>query len=110
MALPIVTADSTPQELVAGLNAYLDAAEQHLAKREMVELAGLDHVVDALCTRVQTLNIEEGRQFAKPLDALLLRLDHLQQAMSHLQADMKDELNKLTARSKAVRAYKNEAK
>lgn len=108
MALPIVTPNSTPDELLAGLNAYIDTSLAHLAKQEYVELAGMDHVVEALCTRIQNMSVADSRPYAEALDALGLRLDALQTRMVEAQDTLRKEIARVTNGAKAAKAYGKE--
>jgi hypothetical protein len=105
MKLPSTANLATPEALLSGLHNYIDDAERLLAERNMVDLAGLDSVVDALCARVKALSLEEGRVFADKLDALNARLSQLQQQMVETQASIKAELQGTNQRQKANRAY-----
>lgn len=103
--LPDIQENGTPEQLLAGLDAYITAAHEMLAAGNMVDLAGLDAVVDVLCARVVKLTPDEGRPFADKFDALHARLGALQEKMVQTQAELKAELEASNKRQKASRAY-----
>ena len=110
MKLPDIKENSTPQQLLDGLNAYINAADAMLDEQNMVDLAGLDAVVDILCARIlklapETLAAAEQKQYADKLEALHARLGALQEKMVATQEQIKEELAQSTARQKASRAY-----
>lgn len=103
--LPNITEHATPQQLLAGLEAYINAADGMLDAGNMVDLAGLDAVVDVLCARVVKLTPEEGKTFAEKFDMLHERLGALQEKMIATQGEIKAELEQSNKRQKASRAY-----
>lgn len=109
MKLPAISEESTPQELLHGLDGYITAASDALERRDMIDLSGLDAVVDALCARVLTLSSAEQRDYAEKLDQLGARLNILQRTMIEAQAAIKSELNVSATRQKASRAYRKDS-
>lgn len=105
MKLPTLKDHATPEELLKGLEDYIIAANTMLDEGNMVDLAGLDAVIDALCARVLTLSPDEGRPFADTFDALHTKLGALQDKMVQTQAEIKEEMQQSTQRQKASRAY-----
>lgn len=103
--LPDIQQHGTPEQLLAGLDAYITAAHAMLEAGDMVDLAGLDAVVDVLCARVVALTPEEGKPFADQFDALHARLGVLQELMVSTQAQLKADLEASNKRHKASRAY-----
>jgi len=105
MNLPPIDADATPEQVLQGLDAYIRAANAMLDDGNMVELAGLDAVVDALCGRVLGMDPEDGRAFAERFDALHAQLGALQEKMIATQAELKEEMQQSAKRQQASRAY-----
>lgn len=115
MKLPDIEENGTPQQLLDGLNAYINAADAMLDEQNMVDLAGLDAVVDILCARVLKMSpdamaADEQKHYVEALDALHARLGVLQEKMIATQTQIKTELEQSTARQKASRAYLKENK
>ena len=108
--LPDIQAQATPEQLLAGLDAYINAANTMLDEGNMVDLAGLDAVVDILCARVLALDVEEGRPYAERFDVLNERLSALQEKMVATQTQLKKEVAESNKRQKASRAYLKESK
>jgi hypothetical protein len=107
--------NGTPQQLLDGLNAYIHAADAMLDEKNMVDLAGLDAVVDILCARILALSpgemkADEQKNYIDQLNALHERLGVLQQKMVATQEEIKAELARSNARQKASRAYMKENK
>lgn len=107
--------NGTPQQLLDGLNAYINAADGMLDEKNMVDLAGLDAVVDILCARILALSpdamaADEQKAYVEQLNALHERLGLLQQKMMATQQEIKEELAQSNARQKASRAYMKENK
>lgn len=107
--------NGTPQQLLDGLNAYINAADAMLDEKNMVDLAGLDAVVDILCARIlnlspDTMPSDEQRAYVDQLSALHERLGQLQEKMVTTQTEMKREMAESNARHKASRAYLKENK
>lgn len=105
MSLPDITQADSPEQLLAGLDAYITQAHALLEAKQMVELAGLDSVVSALCKRVLAIPTEEARPYAVQLDALHARLGELQQAMEQAQRAIREEMQATQQRQRASRAY-----
>ncbi len=115
MKLSDIEQGGTPQQLLDGLNAYIGAANSMLDEKNMVDLAGLDAVVDILCARILTLSpdniaTDEQRAYIDQLNALHDRLGALQEKMVATQEEIKAELAQSNARQKASRAYMKENK
>lgn len=105
MSLPKIDASATPEQVLDGLDQYITAADAMLEEGNMIDLAGLDAVVDALCARVLAMSPDDGRPFAEKFDALHARLGALQEKMVATQAQIKEELEQSAKRHKASRAY-----
>lgn len=110
MKLPTLGEDSSPEQLLVGLNDYINAAEKLLDEKNMIDLAGLDSVVDALCARVVKLDSAQQRQFADKLEQLGARLSVLQKKMVATQAALKEEMSAASKRQQASKAYRQEPK
>ncbi len=105
MNLPKIDENATPEQVLNGLEQYIVAADTMLDEGNMIDLAGLDAVVDALCARVLTLSPDEGRPFAEKFDTLHTRLGALQEKMVATQAQIKAEVEQTNKRHQASRAY-----
>lgn len=110
MNLPPIDRNATPEQVLDGLEQYITAANTMLDAGNMVDLAGLDAVVDALCARVLTLDADAGRAFADKFDALHASLGALQEKMVATQTQIGQELQQTNARQKASRAYMKDNK
>jgi len=106
MKLPDINEHTTPDALLKAVYAYIDAAEGYLDTKNMVDLAGLDSVVDVLCSRVLKVTKEEHARFADAFEDLHQRLGALQEKMITTQAVMKEEIEGSTKRQRATHAYR----
>jgi hypothetical protein len=98
--------NAQPAQLLADIDAYIDAANAMLAQGETVMLAGLDDAVDALCKRVLELRTDEAQPFVEKFEAMRIKLDALQNAMVNEKNRVAAEISETTKRQKASRAYR----
>lgn len=108
MKLPSLKDSSTPDELLVGLDAYISEAGALLDEKNMIDLAGLDAVVDVLCARILKLSEADRVGYADKLDELGARLSILQKQMVATQETLKKELETASARQKASKAYRQD--
>jgi hypothetical protein len=105
MSLPDIDSKRAPEELAADIMAYIDAADQLVARREPLSLAGLDTVVESLCQRLLAMDDDAARALRPKLEEMMQRLDALQGAMAAFRGEIATTLKSLNTRQKAVRAY-----
>jgi hypothetical protein len=108
MQLPDPSAHDTPEQLLAAIHGYIDAATAALEAKRIEDLAGLDAVVDTLCARVKALPAERGGEFRGPLSSLHDRLSILQAQMVAAKQAMEEELREINARQRASKAYRKD--
>lgn len=99
---------TTPEALLDAIEHYIDTASAAMARDDMVELAGLDAVVDVLCARIIALPGDQAPLFRDKLQALHQRLDRLQQQMVASKSTTEDELRRVQARGRASKAYRKD--
>ena len=105
MSLPDLDPSSSAEVLFGDILAYVDAADAMLAKREPLLLAGLDTAVEALCTRVMALKIEEAKEYTPELEHLMARITQLQASMKAMQGEIAATLKSASVQKKANLAY-----
>ena len=108
MTLPSVEEHETAEALLIALNDYVTEADALLDARNMIELSGLDAVVDVLCARVLKLSADQHAAYADRLEALGGRLNLLQKKMVATQESIKTELMQSSKRQLASRAYRKD--
>jgi hypothetical protein len=105
MPLPDTNASRGPEELLSDILTYIDEAEALVTARDVAPLAGLDSVVEVLCTRILMLDGDASREYKPELEHLMARLDLLQQKMMALKDEVATTLKSVDVQRKANKAY-----
>lgn len=105
MKLPEIKQLEDPSALIAAIGDYVDEAQRLVEAQETVALSGLDSVVEALCTRVEAMPLQEGKRYAAEFEKLMTRLEALQESMRTAQENVAKALKKVGVQRKANRAY-----
>lgn len=105
MKLPSIDITNDTPSLLADINRYLDEAEVVVANQDMASLVGFDTVVDNLCKRVLVEDTLASKAYVPELEALIARLNRLQEKMGTLQQQVGEAIQKANVTQKANKAY-----
>lgn len=99
-----------PQELLQHIRSFVSVTKGHIGSGGEIDLSGLDVKVQELCEAVLDMPKHEADAYQQSLSELVAELDELKATMVAAQTEVRDQLNALNMRQKAVKAYKtNEA-
>lgn len=99
------TSNTDLQTALTHIEGVVAKATAHVENGDLVDLAGLDVGVKDVCDRILTLSMAEAAPFREGLARLAENLDHLKELLQKAQAGVKEQLEGLNVRQKAVKAY-----
>lgn len=97
--------EQNAKELLTQIRSFIGTAKTHLAEGGDVDMTGLDGKVRELCDRVLDMPKPEADAYAVEMDALVEELDTLKLDMVSAQAGLRQQIEGLNLRHKAVKAY-----
>ena len=93
-APPLDEMEENIREEIAKISSLIVTGRRLLAKGTMIDLAALEDRVRILVGFVETLPVEDGRQFIEELSSLVTKLDRLgeelQEKLVHINLAMND--------------------
>ena len=97
---------TTPQELLQQIHAFIAVTREHVGTDAEVDLSGLDDKVQQLCEAVLDMPKPEADQYTDALQTLAEELTVLKSGMEQAQTGVREQIDALNLRHKAVKAYK----
>lgn len=95
-----------PEQLFTDISQFVVESRELLKSGAMMELAGLDQRIAALCEQVLKLSQEDRLHYADKLQKLLAELKALGEEMVAQRDHMAEEIKAISAHKKANVAYK----
>lgn len=94
-----------PQKLLEEIAVFIMESRKLLENGEIIQLAGMDRQIRALCDEVMSLNSEQRRQYAEPMKKLFDEVKQLGDTMESTRADLLKEIRGVSNHQKANVAY-----
>jgi|TARA_R110002072_G_scaffold727_5_gene5286 hypothetical protein len=87
------------------LQSMLELLRKKMTKGAVIDLAGLDHEIAALCQKLSTLPDDQQRLFKTQMTSLLSDVTQVSEEMKVELGRLAQEIGSTSQRKKAVNAY-----
>lgn len=94
-----------PEELLEQIRSFVAVAQEHVREGGDANLEGLDEKVKDLCEAVLDMPKPEADKYTDALQVLAEDLTQLKAGMEQSQMEVRQQLDSLNMRHKAVKAY-----
>lgn len=95
-----------PDQLFEDIAQFIDKSHQALDEGALMELAGMDDEVKALCEEITKISVDQRAQYESKLRKLFDDLQVLGDRMVAMRAEIVKDIQDIPARQKAHIAYR----